>query len=62
MNSRIDTIFSKFDLYDRSWENVKKHGKIFDVCYENIESKLESERNKTITYLNKVFNEINTKN
>lgn len=51
MSSRIDTLFSKFELHERSWENVKKHCNLFDVDYSNIDKKLQIERTKALEYL-----------
>ena len=55
MNSRIDTLLNKFDLVTRKWENIKVDEDIFKVDFSHVESILENERKKAITYLRKAL-------
>lgn len=52
MNSRMDTLLSKFDLTSRLQKNIENNNQIFEVNYSHINSVLVNERNKTIKYLN----------
>ncbi|SFF09044.1 polysaccharide pyruvyl transferase family protein [Trichococcus pasteurii] len=51
MNSRIDTLLSKFKLDNRKWENVKQTRKYFNVDFTHTEPILIDERNKAYKYL-----------
>ncbi|WP_315119217.1 polysaccharide pyruvyl transferase family protein [uncultured Clostridium sp.] len=51
MNSRIETLLSKFKLESRRWENIKNNDDIFNINFSHIPPILEFERNKTIKYL-----------
>jgi hypothetical protein len=51
MNSRIDTLLSKFKLEDRKWENIKTENNIFDIDFSHIPPIIEAERNKALNYL-----------
>ena len=52
MNSRIDTLLSKFKLESRKEDNIDLKGSIFEMDYLHIPLILEAERKKTIDYLN----------
>lgn len=54
MNSRIDTLLSKFELSDRKFENIT-HSQLFDINFTHVPSILEHERNKSLTYLKQAF-------
>lgn len=51
MNSRIDTLLSKFKFEDRRWENIKNRSNIFDIDFSHVPEILELERNKALDYL-----------
>lgn len=54
MNSRIDTLLSKFELMDRKFEQFSKN-QIFDIDFSHVSPILEQERNKSLAYLNQAF-------
>jgi len=56
MNSRIDTLLSKFNLQHRKLENIKNNDDIFNVDYSKIPPILETERNKALNYLKNALN------
>lgn len=56
MNSRIDTLLSKFKLESRKWENIKNANDIFNIDFSHIPPILEAERNKALNYLKKALN------
>lgn len=51
INSRIDTLLTKFKLESRKAENIKDNKQIFEIDYSHISQILEYEREKTINYL-----------
>lgn len=53
MNSRIETLLTKFALTDRKWENVKKSKDYFGAKFTNTEAILKMERQKAKDYLMK---------
>ncbi|MEK4909402.1 polysaccharide pyruvyl transferase family protein [Niallia sp. FSL M8-0099] len=55
MNSRIDTLLSKFKMEKRLYENVKKNNNIFDIDFSHTYSLLEKERKKALDYLKNAF-------
>jgi len=57
MNSRIDTLLSKFNLNNRKWENImeKSEGDLFKVDYSQMPIILKREREKVIEYLQKAL-------
>lgn len=55
MNSRIETLLSKFKLEDRSWEIVNKTRQFYNIDFSLVPSILESERNKAYKYLKNAF-------
>lgn len=50
MNSRIDTLLSKFDLMDRKFDNIEKSN-LWNVDFNHVPSILVEERNKSLVYL-----------
>lgn len=55
MNSRIDTLLSKFNLEDRKWENIRVIPNIYDIDYTHVIKILETERNNAYDYLKSAF-------
>lgn len=55
MNSRIDTLLSKFKLEDRHWDYVKEHENYFQIDYSHVDAILEEEREKSFNYLKKAL-------
>lgn len=53
MNSRIDTILSKFQLEERKWDKMEHDSTYFDIDYRHVSSILENERGKVVDYLTK---------
>ena len=51
MNSRIDTLLSKFHLENRHWDYVKEHKNFNDIDYSHVDKILNKERNKSFDYL-----------
>lgn len=56
MNSRIDTLLSKFKLESRKAQNIKNNEQVFEVDYYHISQILGEERKKAINYLKKALN------
>lgn len=54
MNSRIDTLLSKFELMDRKFEQFNK-SQLFDIDFSHVPPILEKERNKSLAYLKQAF-------
>lgn len=52
MNSRIDTLLTKFNLIDRKWESVKQSQDYFGVDFSHTGPIFEYERSKAYSYLN----------
>lgn len=50
MNSRINTLLSKFSLENRTWNTIDKSN-VFNVDFSDIPRRLEIERNITLEYL-----------
>lgn len=50
MNSRINTLLSKFALENRTWNSIDKSN-VFDVDFSDIPRRLEIERNISLEYL-----------
>ena len=51
MNSRIDTLLSKFHLDSRRWDNIRNADDFFKIDFSHVHEILEYERNKAIKYL-----------
>jgi hypothetical protein len=51
MNSRIDTLLSKFKLENRKWSNINGSSDILNIDFSHVSTILEKERNKAINYL-----------
>lgn len=51
MNSRIDTLLSKFKLESRKWENINGSKDFFNIDFSHVPEILEYERNKALDYL-----------
>lgn len=56
MNSRLETLLSKFKMNNRVFNNVKKDNNVFDVDFSHTYSILENERNKAIDFLKEALN------
>ena len=56
MNGRIQTMINLFDLESRMIENLQKDYEI-DINYDNIEKRLNLEREKSFRYLREIINE-----
>lgn len=52
MNSRIDTLLTKFNLMDRKWESVKQSQDYFGADFSHTGPIFEYERSKAYSYLN----------
>lgn len=57
MNSRIDTLLSKFQLEERKWTKMKDEQAYFDIDFQHVPAVLEAEREKVRTYLNEALKE-----
>jgi hypothetical protein len=55
MNSRMDTLLSKFQLECRKWENISNTKKYFEIEYSHIPKILKDERNKALNFLINAF-------
>lgn len=51
MNSRIDTLLSKFKLENRKWESIKNSNDIFNINFSHVLPIIKAERVKTLNYL-----------
>ncbi|WP_432354369.1 polysaccharide pyruvyl transferase family protein [Sporosarcina sp. A2] len=51
MNSRIDTLTSKFKLESRKAENIEKNEQILNADYSHVDEILQFEREKALIYL-----------
>jgi hypothetical protein len=51
MNSRIDTLLSKFHLENRHWDYVKEHKNFNDIDYSHVDEIINEERKKSFDYL-----------
>jgi len=51
MNSRIDTLLSKFNLENRHWGYVKEHKNFNDIDYSHVDEIINEERKKSFDYL-----------
>lgn len=51
MNSRIDTLLTKFNLMDRKWESVKQSQDYFGADFSQTRPIFEYERSKAYSYL-----------
>lgn len=56
MNSRIDTLLTKFQLLDRKWENMNGIEDVFSIDYSKIDTILEIERERALNYLKNALN------
>lgn len=57
MNSRIDTLLSKFELLERRWPDIKDNEKeISNIDYSHVPPILEAERRKSLDYLKEALN------
>lgn len=56
MNSRINTLLSKFNMKSRHWNDIKENADMFNVDYSHIPDILESERHKAFKYLKNALN------
>lgn len=55
MNSRINTLLTKFELLDRKAEDIKWNNDIFNIDFSHVSEVLDYERNKAINYLKKAL-------
>lgn len=51
MNSRIDTLLSKFNLESRRWDNIKNTNDILSIDFAHVQKILKAEREKALKYL-----------
>lgn len=51
MNSRVDTLLSKFNLDSRRWDNIRNADDIFIINFSHVHEIFEYERNKAMDYL-----------
>jgi hypothetical protein len=51
MDSRIDTILSKFKLEERKWDKIKGNEDVMCIDYSHVPEILEKERASTYDYL-----------
>jgi glutaredoxin-related protein len=51
MNSRLDTILTKFDLIDRKWDKMKFYDNYKNIDYMGIARILDAEKQKAINFL-----------
>ena len=56
MNSRIDTLLSKFKLGSRKANNITDNNQIFEIDYSHVPPILEAERKKAYEYLKEALN------
>lgn len=56
MNSRIDTLLSKFKLESRRANNITDNSQIFEIDYSHVPPILEAERKKAYEYLKEALN------
>lgn len=56
MNSRIDTLLTKFNLIDRKWEAVKQSQDYFGADFSHTGPIFEYERSKAFNYLKNALN------
>lgn len=51
MNSRIDTLLSKFNLVNRHWDYVKEHKNFNEIDYSHVDEIINDESKKSYEYL-----------
>lgn len=56
MNSRIETLLTKFKLESRFAQNIKSNEQIFEIDYSHVPSILQKERDSSINYLKNALN------
>jgi len=56
MNSRIETLLTKFKLESRLVQNIKSNEQIFEIDYSHVPSILQKERDSSINYLKNALN------
>ncbi|MCF8009644.1 MAG: polysaccharide pyruvyl transferase family protein [Halanaerobiales bacterium] len=55
INSRIDTLLSKFNFEERHWSHISLNKNYFDIDYFHVDSILKQEREKSLIYLKKAL-------
>ena len=56
MNSRLETLLSKFSMEDRLYKNIVNDEEIFSVDFSRVDEIISFERKKTSNYLKKALN------
>lgn len=56
MNSRIETLLTKFKLESRFAQNIKSNEQIFEIDYSHVPPILQKERDSSINYLKNALN------
>lgn len=56
MNSRIETLLTKFKLESRLVQNIKSNEQIFEIDYSHVPPILQKERDSSINYLKNALN------
>lgn len=56
MNSRLETLLSKFDMQSRLGKNIINEHEVFNVDFSNVDRIINSEKKKTINYLKNALN------
>ncbi|WP_196001872.1 polysaccharide pyruvyl transferase family protein [Clostridium sp. 1001271B_151109_B4] len=56
MNSRLETLLSKFNMENRLDKNIVSNGQIFNIDFSNVDKIISAEKEKTITYLKNSLN------
>ena len=51
INSRIDTLLSKFKMEDRRWINIINEKDVFNIDFSHVSSIIETERTQALDYL-----------
>ena len=56
MNSRLETLLSKFDMECRLDKNICNNGQVFNVDFESVDRIINNEKEKTFNYLKNALN------
>lgn len=56
MNSRLETLLSKFNMESRLDKNISDYKKVFSVDFSNVDKIIKYEKEKTINYLRNALN------
>ena len=56
INSRLETLLSKFDMECRLDKNICNNGQVFNVDFENVDRIINNEKEKTFNYLKNALN------